>query len=123
MPLFSWLSKITSRNEHQQESQKQPKAELAPIFHRAESVLRQVIVPGFDADIVSLGVVRKLRLSGDTLVVFVDYTGTDPSCFFCRFINNQLWRTILSKAKSALHEAGFDKVVFIDYRTGLEIEL
>ncbi len=90
---------------------------------RAEKALRalsQVIVPGYDVDLVSSGVVTRVRVGfdGDAIVVFLDYYGSNPGCSFCRFINDTLWRRILGSAREALAGEGFREVVFVDSLTG-----
>ncbi len=96
---------------------------VSSMFREIEETLRTIMVPGFDIDVIEAGIVRKLRLTRNgTLVLFVDYTSSDPGCNFCRFINDQLWRTILGKIKEVLEKAGYSDVVFIDYRTKFIIE-
>ncbi len=116
--MLKWLRRTSGRREQEQPYYDK---DVLKLFHRAENVLRRVVIPGFDVDLVTAGIVRRLRLSGDTLVVFVDYTGSDPSCSFCRFINDRLWEAILAKAREALSREGFKRIVFIDYLTGQEI--
>ena len=116
--MLKWLRKVNRRQEQEQPYYDE---DVLKLFHRAENALRKIIIPGFDVDLITAGIVRRLRLSGDTLVVFVDYTGSDPSCSFCRFINDRLWETILAKAREALSKEGFRRIVFIDYLTGREI--
>lgn len=90
---------------------------------RAEAALSQVIVPGYDVDLVTSGVVKKLRLTREgQLLVFLDYTGSDPHCNFCRFINWQLWSKLLREAESRLRREGFEKPLFFDWATGARIE-
>ncbi len=62
------------------------KAELA------ERVLRKIIVPGYDVDMISSGMVLKLRLSrdGEIIGVYVDLSGSDPRCLFCSTLNEYL---------------------------------
>ncbi len=57
-----------------------------------EQGLRQVIVPGFDVNVISSKVVVKLRVSrdGDIIGVYVDFSGSDPECYFCRTLNESL---------------------------------
>ncbi len=91
---------------------------------KAEEVLTTVIIPGYDYDLVTSGAVKRLRLSYDmsTIYVIIDYSGSDPGCNFCRFINWQVWRRILEDAEGKLRDAGFSKVVFIDWSTGAVIQ-
>lgn len=93
-------------------------------FKKAEEALKKVEVPGFDVDIVSSGVVKKLSLveGGSRLLVYVDYTGSDPVCNFCRFLNNHLWQKIVRRAREELEKVGFDKVTFIDFYSGFLLE-
>jgi len=83
-----------------------------------------VIIPGYDVDLVSSGVVKRMRLSYDKkkLAVFLDYSGSDPSCMFCRFINLQIWNRILRDARDKLVKAGFEDVVFYDWGTGDKLD-
>ena len=98
--------------------------ELKNKLRAAEETLRGVLIPGYDVDLVSSGVVKLLRISfdGKRLAVFLDYTGSDPSCVFCRFINVQLWARILREARYKLSELGFDDVIFYDWSTGAKLE-
>ncbi len=93
-------------------------------LRRAEQVLSTVIIPGYDYDLVSSGAVKRLRLSYDmsTLYVIIDYSGSDPGCNFCRFINWQVWKRILEDAEGKLKDAGFGRVVFVDWSTGAVIQ-
>lgn len=91
----------------------------------AEQRLRQVIVPGFDIDVISGGIVVKLRISrdGNIIGVYVDFSGSDPGCYFCRTLNESLWRRILKDIYAELLSLGFKDVIFIDYRSDMEINL
>ncbi len=83
---------------------------------RAMSALGKVVVPGYDVDIVSSGVVTRIRVryDGSGIVVFLDYQGSNPGCSFCRFLNDNVWRKILGDAKARLEEEGFKEVLFVD---------
>ncbi|MEM4572760.1 MAG: hypothetical protein QXP37_06020 [Zestosphaera sp.] len=61
-----------------------------------EDMLRKVVVPGFDVDVISSGVVSRLRISSDgrRLIVYLSFLSSDPGCPFCKFINHALWTTI-----------------------------
>ncbi|ADG91182.1 hypothetical protein [Thermosphaera aggregans] len=84
----------------------------------AEKVLSSIEVPGFDVDVVSSGLVTGFRISNDgrKITVYVDFTGSQPSCLFCKFINNTLWNTIISRMRERLKEAGFEEVLIVDER-------
>jgi metal-sulfur cluster biosynthetic enzyme len=86
----------------------------------AEAALRRVKVPGYDVDVISSGVVVKFRVSmdGERIIVFVDYSGSNPGCSFCRFLNDTLWKRILSGIREALEGAGFKEVYIIDWARG-----
>lgn len=90
-----------------------------------DRVLREVIVPGFDVDVISSRVVTKLRISrdGNIIGVYVDLSGSDPGCLFCRTLNESLWRRILENIHEKLIGIGFKEVIFIDHRSGMEIDL
>jgi len=121
--LLRWLTRRISRRERGgSERAYNYSPEVLELFRRAEEALSRVEVPGYDMDLVSAGVVKRLRLSNGRLIVFLDYYGTDPSCFFCRFINQAMWNTILSKASKELAKAGIENVEFVDYYTGLRLE-
>ncbi|MCE4599028.1 MAG: hypothetical protein F7C81_02390 [Desulfurococcales archaeon] len=94
------------------------------VLEKAEEVLSQVIVPGYDFDLMSSGAVKRMRLSFDkkTLYIVIDFTGSDPSCYFCKFINWQVWNRILNDAASKLRGLGVEEVVFIDWATGAKID-
>lgn len=89
----------------------------------AEAALRRVKVPGYDVDVVSSGVVVKFRVSmdGERIMVFVDYSGSNPGCSFCRFLNDALWRRLLAEIRGALEEAGFREVYIADWARGSPI--
>ena len=97
--------------------------EMLRKFKLAEEALRKVEVPGYGVNIVDSGVVKLLRLTDDErLIVFLDYFGSDPACYFCRFLNNYLWSRIINKAKEELKKVGFTKLTFMDYYTGFLLE-
>ena len=83
---------------------------------KAVAALSKVVVPGYDVDIVSSGVVARIRigLEGSRIAVYIDYSGSNPGCSFCRFINDNLWRKILGDAKRRLEEEGFREIYFLD---------
>ena len=99
-------------------------AELIKLAQEAERVLATVEVPGFDVDLMTSGAVKRIRVSrdGSAVAVFIDFTGSDPSCYFCKFINWTLWKRILRDAESRLKEAGFRSVEFYDYATMARID-
>mgnify|MGYP000389064393 CR=1 FL=1 len=100
------------------------KDQLMKKLTEAEQGLRQVIVPGFDANVISSRVVAKLRISrdGNIIGVYVDFSGSDPGCYFRRTLNESLWR-ILEDIYAKLLSLGFKEVIFIDYRSGMKIDL
>ncbi len=115
------------RSRRPQPGENQPQAAVprhaARLFQKAEEALRRVQVPGYDVDLVASGIVRRMKLTPEgKLIVFLDYYGTDPSCFFCRFINTALWATILEKASKELTQAGIPRHEFRDIATGLLLE-
>lgn len=82
-----------------------------------EDMLRKVIVPGFDVDVVSSGVVSRLRISSDgrKLVVYLSFLSSDPGCPFCKFINHTLWTTIARNIRDTLVSSSlFDEVLVVD---------
>ncbi|MCE4615005.1 MAG: iron-sulfur cluster assembly protein [Desulfurococcales archaeon] len=83
---------------------------------KAMDALSRVIVPGYDVDLVSSGVVTRIRVryDGSGILVFLDYQGSNPGCSFCRFLNDNVWRRILDDAKARLGESGFSDIVFVD---------
>ncbi len=85
-----------------------------------ENILKNVKVPGFDVDVISSGVVQKLRISSDgkRLIVYVDFRGNDPNCGFCKFINHTLWSAIAKEIKNALIDEGFTEVLVVDLISG-----
>ena len=87
---------------------------------KAMQALSRIIVPGYDVDLVSSGVVTRIRVKydGSGILVFLDYQGSNPGCSFCRFLNDYVWRRILEEAKTRLEEAGFSEVAFVDSITG-----
>lgn len=89
----------------------------------AMNALSRVIVPGYDVDIVSSGVVTKIRVSfdGSRIVVYLDYTGSNPGCSFCRFLNDRIWKKILDDARTQLEKVGFRESIFLDSVTGSPI--
>ena len=93
---------------------------LARRAREAEEALRGVVVPGYDVDVVSSGVVVKLRVSrdGSGVMVFIDYYGRNPGCSFCRFISDTLWAKIFREMVEALRRASFERVVIVEAYTG-----
>jgi metal-sulfur cluster biosynthetic enzyme len=106
------------------EHQSRVPPELERRVREAEAALGSVELPGYDIDIVSAGLVRRIRMSRDgrRIAVFVDYELSDPGCSFCRFISSVAWSKILREARRKLEAAGFDDVVFIDSASGSIIE-
>ncbi len=88
-------------------------------IEKAMEALSQVEVPGYDIDIVSSGVVTRIRVSydGSKIIVYLDYTGSNPGRSFCRFLNDRIWNKILSAARGWLEEAGFKEAYFLDAAT------
>jgi len=89
-------------------------------LRNVEEVLKGVKVPGFDIDLISSGVVRRLRISrdGEKLVIYVGFKESDPSCGFCKFINHTLWSSIVREIKDALNNEGFREVLVVDTVSG-----
>ncbi|MCX8185457.1 MAG: hypothetical protein RMI56_03210 [Sulfolobales archaeon] len=85
--------------------------------------LSKTEVPGFDIDVVSAGLVSRVRISrdGSRIAVFIDFTGSDPSCGFCKFINHTLMKTVVERIKESLHGSGFKEVSVVDASTGVEL--
>jgi len=98
-------------------------AELEERIRAAERALMRVQVPGYDVDVVTSGVVMRFRVSttGDKILVVVDYSGSNPGCSFCRFLNDSLWRKILDDMTRALREAGFEEIIIVDWARGTPI--
>lgn len=89
-----------------------------------ERILKDVEVPGFDVDVITSGVVSRLRISNDgrRLAVYLDFKRSDPKCPFCMFINHTLWTTIAKKIRESLLGSGlFDEVFVVDEVTGAQI--
>lgn len=86
-------------------------------------VLREVDVPGFDVDVVSSGLVKRVRVSKDwtKIAVYVDFLSSDPGCPFCKFINHTLMKVVADRIKEALAKLGFREVYVIDLATNAEI--
>lgn len=85
-----------------------------------EGMLRRVVVPGFDVDVISSGVVSRLRISSDgrKLIVYLSFLSSDPGCPFCKFINHALWTTIARNIRDTLvSNSLFDEVLIVDELT------
>jgi len=82
-----------------------------------EDLLRKVIVPGFDVDVISSGVVSRFRISKDgrKIIVYLNFSSSDPGCPFCKFINHTLWTTIARNIRDVLISTSlFDEVYVVD---------
>ena len=81
---------------------------------KAEELLSNLRIPGYDIDMISSGVVKKLRISmdGDKIVVYIDMS--DPACLFCKFINHILWSKIIEDIKQVLQRE-FKEVYVLDF--------
>lgn len=82
-----------------------------------EGMLSRVTVPGFDVDVISSGVVSRLRISSDgrKLIVYLSFLSSDPGCPFCKFINHTLWTTIARNIRDVLISSSlFDEVLVVD---------
>ncbi len=97
---------------------------LLEAARRAVEALQKISIPGYDVDIVSGGLVKRVRVSRDLqrIAVYIDYTGSDPGCNFCRFISRTAWRRILDDIREALHSQGYQEVIVVDAATGLPVE-
>ncbi len=85
-----------------------------------EDLLREVTVPGFDVDIISSGVVSRFRISKDgrKIIVYLNFSSSDPGCSFCKFINHTLWTTIARNIRDVLiSNSLFDEVFVVDELT------
>ncbi len=95
-----------------------------PLVHeaalRAERALRGVELPGYDVDIVSAGLVERIRVSHDgrAVMVLLGYKKSDPGCSFCRFISAAAWAKIVESSLEALRGAGFQHIILVDADTG-----
>ncbi len=89
----------------------------------AVEALKEVEVPGFDVNVIDSGVIAKVTVSrdGKAVAVFVDLTGSDPSCNFCRMINWAIWSKMLLAMEERLRALNFKEVYFFDARTGFEV--
>lgn len=98
----------------------EPRGPLHEAARRAEAALRGVILPGYDVDIVSAGLVERIRVSydGSAVMVFLGYKKSDPGCSFCRFISAAAWAKIVESSLHRLRGAGFRHVVLVDADTG-----
>lgn len=47
--------------------------------------------------------------------MFVDYSGSNPGCSFCWFLNDSMWFKMLSDMVGVLGEEGFEQVEIIDW--------
>lgn len=85
--------------------------------------LSRTEVPGFDIDVVSAGLVKKVRVSrdGKRIAVFIDFTGSDPKCGFCKFINHALMSSVVRRIKESLRGIGFKEVLVFDLLSGSEL--
>lgn len=108
---------------YEEHNYRKPTSHQLELLMKAEEALKSVVIPGYDVNLVYSGIVKKLRLTGDgKLLVYLDYTGSDPHCNFCRFINWQLWRKILVQAEDALRRENIPSVIFVDWATNARIE-
>lgn len=85
-----------------------------------EDLLREVTVPGFDVDVISSGVVSRFRISKDgrKIIVYLNFSSSDPGCPFCKFINHTLWTTIARNIRDVLiSNSLFDEVLVVDELT------
>ncbi len=85
-----------------------------------EDLLREVTVPGFDIDVISSGVVSRFRISKDgrKIIVYLNFSSSDPGCPFCKFINHTLWTTIARNIRDVLiSNSLFDEVFVVDELT------
>jgi len=88
-----------------------------------KSTLRSIIVPGFDVNVVSCSAVTEFRISRDVkkVAVFMDFTGSDPGCPFCKFVNYTVWSYMVKEIKERLREVGFEEVYVVDERRQMEL--
>ncbi|MEM0296789.1 MAG: hypothetical protein QXM76_01635 [Zestosphaera sp.] len=97
---------------------------IAERLRDAEQVLKRVVVPGFDVDVITSGVVTRLRISKDgrRLVVYLDFKRSDPKCPFCMFISHALWTTIAREIRDSLLGRGlFEEVSVVDEVTNAQV--
>ncbi|MGC9115337.1 MAG: hypothetical protein ACP5HH_04970 [Fervidicoccaceae archaeon] len=84
---------------------------------RAEEALRKVVVPGYNIDVISSGIVSKLRISNDgrKLAVYLNFSSKEPACLFRRFISDTVWSTIAENIRDTLVNISlFDEFLVLD---------
>ncbi|WP_058370149.1 hypothetical protein [Pyrodictium occultum] len=93
---------------------------LAERIRAAEEALQSVMIPGYDVDIVSGGLVERIRVSYDgySVMVVLGYKKSDPGCSTCRFISSVAWAKIVEAAREALRAQGFQRILLVDADTG-----
>ena len=100
-----------------------PRGPLADRLREAEEALRSVMLPGYDVDIVSAGLVERIRVSrdGESVMVVLGYSKSNPGCSFCRFISSVAWARIVQEVREALAAKGFTRIMLVDGVTGAEL--
>ncbi|MCS7106565.1 MAG: hypothetical protein NZ902_00400 [Acidilobaceae archaeon] len=87
-----------------------------------ERKLSRILLPGYDIDIVSSGLVTRFRISrdGKKVAVFLDYSSRNPRCGFRKVIAGALIDSVVAQIKEALKE-DFEEVLVLDEFTGARI--
>ena len=115
--------KIIRKTEESEVSNENIPGDLLEKLRIAEKVLKEIKVRGYDVDLISSGVAQRLRISkdGKKLIVFVDFSGANPHCLFCKVLEESLWKDFISRARETLKKEGFEEVIFVDLLTGGEV--
>ncbi|MEN2999129.1 MAG: hypothetical protein ABDH61_00910 [Acidilobaceae archaeon] len=87
-----------------------------------ERKLSRVLVPGYDMDIISSGLVTRFRISrdGKRIAVFLDFSSKNPRCGFRKVIAGALIDSVVAQIKEAL-KGDFEEVLVLDDVTGARI--
>ena len=106
------------------EGQDDVEGPLADKLREAEEALRSVVLPGYDVDIISAGLVERIRvgLDGKSVMVVLGYSRSNPGCSFCSFISSVAWTKIIRDTRCALAARGFDKIVLVDGAASTELD-
>jgi hypothetical protein len=87
---------------------------------RAEDALQRVPLPGYGIDIVSAGLVEKIRVGDDgaKVMVALGYEKAKPGGSFCRFTSAAAWKKIIEDTLAMLRGAGFQYMPVVDADSG-----
>jgi metal-sulfur cluster biosynthetic enzyme len=87
-----------------------PREDLPPEVKRVVNLLRSVVDPETELNIVDEGLLYGLTVEGERVQVFLLLARSTPECHFCRTIAVNVQRKILRDTVDVLRKEGFKRI-------------